>query len=537
MPAARTWTVHLPTALFWIVVAGLLPLMVVVSQDFGATWDEGDRHENGRLVLEFLQGLRPRSLAHWGTMYPALFDVIPAWFAQQSDLDLFVLRHRVNAVFGWVGILFAGLLGRRLFGPWAGLLTAILLAVSPRYFAHSMNNPKDLPFAAMTVVVLYAMSWLSPRWPYLRAGAAAGVAVALALALGTRPGALLYFAYLPLLVLALVGVQRLRREGGRWAIDWRVDRKAIAQLTARVAAVLVAGVLLGTVFWPWAQVKPFTRPVEALTRASAYDWDGNVIFAGEERPASQLPASYLPTWFLISTPPVVLAGMVLTLVTPVRGWTLPRVALWWVALLPIALIVVRGSVVYDGMRHVLFAYPPMAILAASGWAGLLRDRAGWLRAGALALLAVGLGNVLAFHFRSHPNQVVYVNELAGGPRGAFTRYELDYWGNCMLQAVAWSADAAARAGMPLTIWGQPQHIVEFDARRFPQLAVVPDQTDRHHLQVYLLRGYIENVREMTQWDAVHRVTTGDGALLCGVYPGPAYDELERRLQAARRPPS
>ena len=140
----------------------------------------------------------PREQAHYGTMYPGLFDVIPAWLERQYDVDRYVLRHRVNAVFGWIGIVFTGLLASRLFGPWSGILAVILLAASPGYFAHSMNNPKDLPFAAMSVMVLYCLSRLSPRWPYLTVGTGAALAVALGLALGTRPGALLYFGYLPL---------------------------------------------------------------------------------------------------------------------------------------------------------------------------------------------------------------------------------------------------------------------------------------------------------------------------------------------------
>ncbi len=229
--------------------------------------------------------------------------------------------------------------------------------------------------------------------------------------------------------------------------------------------------------------------------------------------------------------------MVLSIVPHVRGWGFARVALWSAALLPIALIILRNSMVYDGIRHVLFAYMPMVVLAASGWAGLLAHGRRWLRVGGLALLVAGLANVLAFNVRSYPNQAVYVNELAGGPSGAFGRYELDYWGNCVLQAVKWSASAARQARMPVTVWGRPEHLVRDDAARFPELIVTLNGTDPHHLQIRLVRGSIKEVREMTRGDAVHHVTTADGAVLCAVYRGPDYEELYRRLQAFSRPPS
>lgn len=524
--------------LFWMLVVIPLPLMVTASADFGVTWDEGDRHLNGQAILEFFRGLRPREEAHYGTMYPGLVDVIPAWLEEQVPVDRYVLRHRVTAVFGWAGIVFTGLLARRLFGPWSGILAVILLAASPRYIGDSMNNPKDLPFAAMSVMALYFMSKLSPRWPYISVGTGALIAVAFALALSTRPGGLLFFGYLPLLLLAFVVVHRTTAVGHTLVIDRQVNWRAAADSAARVGVVLVAGLLLGTIFWPWAQAAPFTRPFEALSKASEYPWEGGLVFGGVEYSASDVPWSYLPTWLLISTPPVVLAGMALAIVAHVRGWGFPRLALWGAALLPIAFIIVHDSTVYDGIRHVLFVYPPMVVLAASGWTGLLAHRRRWLQAGGLALLIAGLANILAFNIRAYPNQVVYVNELAGGPRGAFARYELDYWGNCLLQAVDWTANAARRAQMPVIIWGRPQHLVEADAARFPELTVTPDRTDPHHLQIFLLRGSILDVRALAdRGDAVHFVTTPDGAALCGIYRGPDFEQLDGRLRAFSGPSS
>jgi hypothetical protein len=540
-----------PKVLFWILVVSLLPFMVTASRDFGMTWDEFDRHKNGMAILEYYKGNVPIEEAHYGTMYPGLFDLICAWLERQFDIDRYIVRHRVNAVFGWAGILFTGLLAGRLFGPWSGLLALILLAASPRYFGHSMNNPKDLPFAAMSAMALYFLSRISPRWPYLTVGTGAGLALALGLALGTRPGALLYFGYLPLFLAAMLIVQRtaalrwtdgreIRRSLGAIVRIPRVQWSAAAQVIVRAGMVVVAGLLVASVFWPWVQTAPFTRPFDALTRAGAYDWDGLVLFDGRQRPAEELPWSYLPTWLLIATPPVVLAGMFLSILTHVRGWRWAQLALWGVALLPVALIIVRDSPVYDGMRHVLFVYPPMAVLAASGWTGLLTRRQRWLKMGGFALLIAGLVNVMAFNVRSYPNQAVYINEFAGGPSGAFGRYELDYWGNCLLQAAAWSAETARRAQMPVRVWGRPDHLVQNNLRRFHALELASDKDDPHnphHLEIRLLRGPLNEVlRLATNPEVVHRVTTADGAVLCVVSRGPRFEELERRLKALGQPP-
>jgi hypothetical protein len=35
---------------------------------------------------------------------------------------------------------------------------------------------------------------------------------------------------------------------------------------------------------------------------------------------------------------------------------------------------------------------------------------------------------LVFQARNHPNQIVYFSPLMGGPKSAFARYDMDYWG-------------------------------------------------------------------------------------------------------------
>lgn len=215
-----------------------------------------------------------------------------------------------------------------------------------------------------------------------------------------------------------------------------------------------------------------------------------------------------------------------------RAWILSRNALWAIAVLPVLLVIVKGSALYDGIRHLLFVSPILAVLAASGWAAWLleRDRP-WLRRSAAALLAAGLVHVLAVHVRFHPNQTAYFNELVGGPRGAFAKFDMDYWGNCMLEAVAWSAETARLSGRPIAIsGGNPSHMVELNAERFPQLLYTSPQLRSHELTVHLNRGSAKAVRALAnKADALYRVQTPDGAVLCVVEPGPAFERLRPHL--------
>ncbi len=506
--------------IFVAIAAVLLPIMVVASFDFGVTWDEKDRHHNGELVWEFLKGQRSRSTFDEtdGRVYPGLFDTICVALEGRVPADRYVLRHAINAVFGWIGIVYAGRLAARFFGPWAGILAMTLLALSPRYFADSMNNPKDLPFAAMSVVALYYTSTVSPRWPYVSRATAIKIALSLAAALNIRVGALLYVGYFGVVVAALIVLER------------RTNWRRLAGTAARVLAVAVVVLVLGTVFWPWAGGAPLTRPFEALLGAASYPWDGTVLFNGYAYRATQLPWYYVPWWFLISTPPVVLAGAILSIVfMSGRADALRRLGLWAAVAFPIAVSIAMQSTRYDGIRHLLFIYPIVVVLAAWGWVGALtRFRRPWLRRGAAGVLAVGLATVLVFDVRSHPNQGVYFNALVGGPRGAFMRYDMDYWGNCVLQSVEWAAEQARSSGTAISISGNPWHLVQLNAERYPEVYFTPPQRNRHYLHIRLARGPAESLEELLVNRSLHHVRTPDGAVLCTVVPGPAFAELEAR---------
>ena len=519
-----------PTAARWVFVvlaALLLPVMIGASFDFGVTWDADSRRVYGHKVWEFLQGLRtlddfPETGGH---LYPGLFDAICAALEGYVPLNRWVLRHVINAVFGWIGIVYCGRLAGRLFGAWTGVLALVLLALSPRYFAHSMNNPKDLPFAALTVVALYYIATVSPRWPYVSFSTGVKIAIALALALAVRVGALLYLGYFGLLIAGLVIAERIT--------SWR----RLADTAARLAAITVAVLLLGTLFWPWAGGAPLIRPFAALLGVSQYPWHGYVLYRAFEYRPNELPWHYAPWFFMITTSPVVLAGAAFSLIV-VRNWSDARrkAALWAIAAFPVVASIVRGSTLYDGVRHLLFIYPAIVVLSAAGWTAIHARAQTVLQRRLIAgALAVGIGSALVVMIRFHPNQIAYFNALVGGPGGAFKRYDLDYWGNCMLQAVRWGADLGRSSGVRVALSGHPGHLLMQNAERFPDVAFTHPDHDRHHLEVSLARGTRSYLRQLATEPALHQVTTPDGALLCTITPGPAFDEFQRlREQAASR---
>jgi hypothetical protein len=113
------------------------------------------------------------------------------------------------------------------------------------------------------------------------------------------------------------------------------------------------------------------------------------------------------------------------------------------ALGPPIFVVARGSVVFDGLRHLIFILPMLALLAA--WALLqmapLLLRMPTYAAGLVALHLITTVSIMVY---LHPLEYIAVNAFAGGPVGAYGRFDLDYWSAAATEAVRRLEERLAR---------------------------------------------------------------------------------------------
>jgi hypothetical protein len=515
-----------------VAALALLAAMVAISRDFGFTWDERFQQKYGEQIWDYYHGRLPRSTFETNIignqhLYGGIVELICVAAQKLVPGDIYVTRHMVIASFGWLGIVFTGLLAGRAFGPRAGWLAAGLLALSPRFFGDAMNNPKDAPFASLAIVTLYYALSVDVRRPRVSWPLAAKLALAIALAINVRPlGLMLLLVSSGLIgLLALVAAVR-GTDPDRW--------RSLAITAGRMAVVAIVAIPAGTIAWPWAQASPYLRVLEGFQITSRLDWAKAfyVLFAGQDFGAGELPWTYVPTWLAIALPPVVLVGAALSVLAWRRGLeaAVTCAALTAFAGAPVFMAIARNATIYDGIRHLLFIVPPITILSAAGWNAVLDARRPF---GGIAvlLLGVGLAEPLVFQIRNHPNQIVYFSPLAGGPRAAFGRYDMDYWANSVLQAVQWSALVAERSRMPIGVSGNPAQAVEADAARYRSVWFAPRNSPDFHMDIRLLRGPRDAVREFAaREDVLHRVTTADGTPLCVVLPGPAFDRDRNRIQ-------
>ncbi len=430
-------------------VLGIFFLCVILLfPDYGVTNDEDAHRIYGNAILvrywSFFQDEMALGIGNMGH-YGGFFDVVAqlvvnlALFAGYDGI--FEIRHLVNALFGLLGLVYTGRLARLLGGQRCAFLAVVFLALTPRYFGHSFNNPKDIPFAALLVAALFYLILMfrdSPR-PAWRTTLA--FAFFLGTALAVRVGALVL---VPCAVTLFSGYFYFSR-------SWN-----LGDLRTLVGRLVVAGLLawgLMVFFWPAAQVDPL-RPFVSMRVMSRFPWDRVTFFNGLDYAAGNLPWYYLPLWLGITVPEfyfvAAFAGIIL--LRRRERWLpghevfargLPVIAVALVILLPFAFAILARPVLYDGIRHFLFFWPPLAICCA-----FVLDRFFAVCAGSrVRRLITGLllfsGGFTAFDLLDlHPYQTAYFNRLiAGGLPYASRKFETDYYGNGYREAVAWVQDA------------------------------------------------------------------------------------------------
>ncbi len=431
----------------------LLTIAAATFADYGVSWDEAFRWKGGQEKLVYYQTLLSggdaQAVLPQKDAYPGLFDLSIALFIEVTGLGAMQVGHALSLFCGLLTLFAAWAIGRELGGPRLAFWTLLFLAVFPRFYGHMFFNPKDIPFAAgMTCSLYFLLRWgrrlPAPGW---KSTVLLGVAVGLTMA--TRIGGMVLISYVvgyagyTLIVRAITERMKLTetlREGVRLA-GWMILMGAVAWITLYP-------------WWPAIHTNPIFGPFEALSTVSEYPWRGAVFFDGAFIKAGDIPWFYPLTWLWITLPDFVIAisliGLVLLLCRfrsvlgqafSLQGF--PFLVVATAMLFPLVYIIAKGSVLYDGIRHLLFILPPMAVLVAFAWVSLLDVLKANGRSRpyvAIALLGLCMLYQLSVMVRMHPYEYVYFNELNGGLRAMQSRYDTEYWATSMREVNLWTED-------------------------------------------------------------------------------------------------
>jgi len=414
----------------------------ITFRDYGLGWDDYTHSQYGDLLLKLYDSgfTDTRALSFVNLYkYGGGFDMAAALGAKVLPFGLFETRRLTGAAIGILGLFVTWRIGRRIGGPFPGVIALVMLVTCPLYYGQMFMNAKDAPFATTMAVLLLGLVRAFDEYPQPNARTVALTGVGIGLAFGSR---VLAGIAAPAAIAALLFVLTAESR----ASDWKNGAQRCGQFLWTMLPAIGLGYLIMGLLWPWSVLLPLNpfRAVEYFDTFFEKPW--KELYEGRLIAVPDMPASYLPHLFILKLPEIMLAlgltGTAGAFVAAARP-SVPinlRAKLILVALaatLPIAVAMLARPALYNGLRHFIFVVPPFAVLGglAAAW---IVDRAQPCGKAALAALTAifigGAGLPVIDMVRLHPYQYTAFNWLSGGVRMANNNYMLDYWGLAFKQA-------------------------------------------------------------------------------------------------------
>jgi 4-amino-4-deoxy-L-arabinose transferase-like glycosyltransferase len=212
-----------------------------------------------------------------------------------------------------------------------------------------------------------------------------------------------------------------------------------------LSGILIYGIIaifISLISWPYLWISPSGNFLDVLAHMSNNPQGVPILFNGKIISSLNIPPSYLPIMLgltlTISVWPLFLAGLIIGIKKTFNpGRNNFEVQSFFVVLtwffLPFLYAVAKHPPMYDGFRHFMFIVPPIFLIISVGLDVILPwlRRAGFIAAFLGLIILPGVFGII----RTHPYEYAYYNEIIGGVKGAFRRFETDYWLTCYKSAI------------------------------------------------------------------------------------------------------
>ncbi len=438
----------------------LLLIGVLTLKDYGLTWDFHFHFFSGANFFGLKwQDVEPRALPYVEPdprnavrlPYGPFVQIVPfaSWlvfFKQLNILPFDVAYNLPIVVAGVLGIAILYFFLAEAINWKVGLIAAIFLFFTPRYFADIHNNMKDAPMSAVFGLNIW-MLWRLVK--YRRTKDLMFAAAAFALAFNTKINSIfipaIFTAWLFLLLLPKLIMQK-----SKFFFSKLLSSKATKLLLLYFLLAPLFAFLLWWFFWG--------DPVGQLKLAvSTFGGGANnieVLLNGIWYCAGSTVPWYYPYWYLFITTPIpILIFFIVGVLVSIRSVFFPSkllsfsklslLLLLWL-FLPLTRYFLPTIAVIDGVRHFEEVLYPLAAIAAIGFVEIIKNLMKLKRVSkkiriifAAILSSFVVCYLLFAIIYYHPFQIAYFNEFVGGAKGAFGNYDLDYWGSSQKKAVEW----------------------------------------------------------------------------------------------------
>lgn len=436
--------------IFGIVALALLGIICIASLDSGTSGDEPQyQYPQSVNLYNYYASLGKDTsclsffnLKYYGCSFDLISYAFIKWFHIENHFEA---RHFMNAITGWGGVLFTGLLAALLIGWKYGILAMLLLFFNPRFLGDSFSNCKDIPFAMTYIMTLLGIAILVYYLPKIKKKTLLFVAVGIAAAISVRVGGLILIAELFMFVAVFYVVKN-----GFKSVFSQKGFKDVYKIGFKLLLTSILGYLLGTVLWPYALQNPIMNPIRALSLMTNFDIAIRQVFEGIMLWSDKVPWYYELKWLYISMPLFIVPGLIFSF------WGFKKIEnggfwaffLWFNIIFPIFWIAYKNSNVYGGLRHIIFILPSLTVVVTIGYKylfSLLKTKI--LKTIAVIVLVLMCLPTIIFMINNHPYEYVFFNKLSGGINKASGNYEMDYYYNSTREASEWVIANAKKSGL------------------------------------------------------------------------------------------
>ncbi len=411
-------------------------IRLATLNQIGRTWDEPQFIEEGyRMVELFKAGDLNNSFFYTTYDHPPLIKYI---FGITSYLDIKETKPNGDVIFNYdytysrilsatlfsIGVVMTVLLGWRLFSPFVGGISGVILAMLPFSVGLSQLISAESLKIFIYPIAIYSILLLVEKFSLKRA-IVVGLIIGIALQVKQSNG---------LLFLVLVGMLIIRY----FSLG---KKKRLGYIKSRIAGffVVVVGSMLSFIaLWPQAIFNldkiykihdkfwgvEFSPKPWLITMSVPEVFFGRLIIT---------PNFYYLVYFFISTPVVILALFFVGIwkIVMSKNWKLYILIIWFCVPFLLSLYSWRQH----GLRYLIEIYPALALISAIGFDSLASRLTTSLRNKALIF-----GLVIIYLFASllyvKPYYLEYYNELVGGTGNVYRNnwFQIGWWGQGLREA-------------------------------------------------------------------------------------------------------
>ncbi len=283
----------IPIAVVSLFFCTYLLLGCLIYKDYGVSADETIDFRRGQVNYDRLTGgsladfMDQCSQSKTICYYPPAFSMLLYVIAPDGDTQsIYLHRHLLTFAFFAFSVFIFFLIGKKIFKDWKiGLLGALFLIISPRIFAHSFYNPKDIPFLSAYIISIYTLLLFLEKKNIFTA-ILHGVAIGLVVSIRT-PGLII----IPITFIFYLFDLILSRD------KWKGYRKAGILLA--ITVVLSGGLVY--LLTPYLYTNAVANFIQMFNVMKQFPWVNYQLYLGKDI-ENIIPWHYSIVWFAISSP-------------------------------------------------------------------------------------------------------------------------------------------------------------------------------------------------------------------------------------------